>query len=365
MTDLLKLAAPGLANLQTYRPGKPIEEARAELGLTRIIKLASNENPLGPSPAVARALAGEFDLARYPDGSGAALKRALADFHDLEPACFTLGNGSNDVLELAARSVVSPAHEIIYSEHAFIVYHLATHAIGATPVVTPKRNHGHDPDAMLAAITPRTRLIFIDNPNNPTGSWVGRERLQAFLSAVPDNVIVVVDEAYYDYATCLCADYPNAMDYLSDYPNLVVTRSFSKAYGLAGLRIGYAVSHPELADLMNRVRQPFNVNALALVAAQAALGDQEHLQRCVQLNKRELRALASAFTGQGLQWMESAGNFLCFKPPLPAAEACEGLLRQGIVVRAIGEYGLPERLRVSIGLEEENAEFIKALERLA
>ena len=364
MSDLLKLAAPGLAHLQTYRPGKSVEAVRAELGLTRVIKLASNENPLGPSPKVAQALAAGLDLARYPDGSGAALKRALADFHGLEPACFTLGNGSNDVLELAARSVVSPGHEVIYSEHAFIVYHLATHAIGATPVVTPRRNHGHDLEAMADAITPRTRLIFIDNPNNPTGSWVDKKHLQAFLSTVPDDVLVVVDEAYYDYAASLYTDYPDATHYLSERPNLVVTRSFSKAYGLAGLRVGYAVSHPDLADLMNRVRQPFNVNAMALVAAQTALQDQTHLQRCVRLNKQEMQTLGSAFTRLGLQWLESAGNFLCFKPSLPAAETCAGLLRQGIVVRAISEYGLPDHLRVSIGLEAENIEFLKALQEL-
>ena len=363
MSNLTNLAVPGIADLPTYRPGKSADEVRRELGLTKVIKLASNENSLGPSQKVMDALAGGLDLSRYPDSSGSALKLAIADFHGVSPEQITLGNGSNDVLELAARSIVTSAHEVIYSEHAFIVYHLATHAIGASPVVVPTRDHRHDLAAILDSITGRTRLIFIDNPNNPTGSWIDKSQLRSFLSGVPEDVVVVVDEAYYDYAASLSDDYPNSIDYLPEYPNLVTTRTFSKAYGLAGLRIGYAISHPDLADLMNRVRQPFNVNTLALIAAKIALWDQEHLRRSVAINDRGMQTLTSAFADLGIQWIESIANFISFDLGQPAGDIYQAMLREGIVVRPIVEYGLPNHLRVTIGLEDENAEFIRALEK--
>ena len=363
--NLTDLATPGIAALPAYTPGKSAEEVRRELGLTHVIKLASNENSLGPSKKVLDALAdGGFDLCRYPDGSGASLKRALADYHGVSPAQITLGNGSNDVLELVARSIVTSAHEVIYSENAFIVYHLATHSIGAAPVVIPTRDHRHDLAAMLDAITGRTRLIFIDNPGNPTGGWIGRERLRSFLASVPEEVIVVVDEAYYEYAASLCADYPNSIGYLPDFPNLVTTRTFSKAYGLAGLRVGYAICHPDLADLMNRVRQPFNVNSLALLAAQIALEDQEHLRRCVAMNDQGMRALSAAFADLGMEWFESIANFISFDLGQPAEPFYRAILHEGVVVRTIAEYGLPNHLRVTIGQEHENAAFVKALNKV-
>ena len=363
--DIINLAAPGIAGLPTYKPGKSAEEVGRELGLQHVIKLASNENSLGPSARVLTALAdGSFDLCRYPDGSGAALKRALADYHGITPAQITLGNGSNDVLELAARCIVTNAHEVIYSENAFIVYHLATHSIGATPVVIPTREHKHDLTAMVDAVTARTRLIFLDNPGNPTGSWIDRAQLCAFLEAVPEDVIVVVDEAYYEYGASLRADYPNSIEYLPDFPNLVTTRTFSKAYGLAGLRVGYAVSHPELADLMNRVRQPFNVNTLALLAAEVALQDQEHLRRGVALNAQGMADLTAAFARLGLNWFESIANFVSFDLGRPAHAVYQALLHEGVVVRPIVEYGLPDHLRVTIGQEHENTMFVKALEKV-
>ena len=360
--NLTGLATPGIASLPVYKPGKSADEVRDELGLDRAIKLASNENSLGPSPKVLDALAGgSFDLFRYPDGSGASLKRALADFHGIDPGQITLGNGSNDVLELAARSIVTRDHEVVYSENAFIVYHLATHSIGATPVVIPTRDHRHDLAAILDAVTGRTRLIFLDNPGNPTGNWIDGDRLRSFLASVPEDVIVVVDEAYYEYGASLCAEYPNSIEFLPDFPNLVTTRTFSKAYGLAGLRVGYAVSHPDLADLMNRVRQPFNVNTLALLAAEIALKDQEHLRRCVAMNDEGMLALTAAFAELGLEWFESIANFVSFDLGQPADDVYQALLREGVVVRPIAEYGLPDHLRVTIGQEHENAEFIKAL----
>ena len=365
MIDMKKLAAPGIAGLPTYKPGKSAEEVGRELGLQHVIKLASNENSLGPSRRVLAALVdGSFDLCRYPDGSGAALKRALAHYHGIDTTWITLGNGSNDVLELAARCIVTSAHEVIYSENAFIVYHLATHSIGATPVVIPTREHKHDLAAILDAISARTRLIFLDNPGNPTGNWIGRAQLREFLAAVPENVIVVVDEAYYEYGASLCADYPNSIEYLPDFPNLITTRTFSKAYGLAGLRVGYAVSHPDLADLMNRVRQPFNVNTLALLAAEIALHDQEHLRRSVAMNDQGMATLTTAFARLGLEWFESIANFVSFDLGRPADAVYQALLREGVVVRPIVEYGLPDHLRVTIGREHENATFIKALEQV-
>ena len=368
--NLTDLATPGIASLPTYKPGKSADEVRRELGLDRAIKLASNENSLGPSRKVLEALANGaldkdgFDLCRYPDGSGASLKRALADFHGISPERITLGNGSNDVLELAARSIVTRDHEVIYSENAFIVYHLATHSIGATPVVIPARDHRHDLAAILDAVTRRTRLIFLDNPGNPTGDWIDGDRLRSFLASVPEDVIVVVDEAYYEYAASLCGDYPNSIEFQPDFPNLVTTRTFSKAYGLAGLRVGYAVSHPDLADLMNRVRQPFNVNTLALLAAEIALQDQEHLRRCVAMNDQGMSVLTSAFAGLGLEWFESIANFVSFNPGQPAGAVYQALLREGVVVRPIVEYGLPDHLRVTIGQERENAEFTRALNKV-
>lgn len=330
--------------------------------MTNVIKLASNENSMGSSKKVLEALAsGRFDLCRYPDGSGTALKRALADYHGVDTDQITLGNGSNDVLELTARSIVTSAHEVIYSENAFIVYHLATHSIGATPVVIPTRDHKHDLAAMLDAVTGRTRLIFIDNPGNPTGNWIGRDQLRSFLASVPEDVVVVVDEAYYEYAASLCADYPNSIEFLPDFPNLVTTRTFSKAYGLAGLRVGYALSHPDLADLMNRVRQPFNVNSLALLAAQVALEDQDHLRRCVAMNDRGMHTLTEAFAGLGLEWFESIANFISFDVERPADQVYQAIMQQGVVVRSIAEYGLPNHLRVTIGQEHENAAFLDAL----
>ena len=366
--DFSKLATPGIASLPTYKPGKSADEVCRELGLERAIKLASNENSVGPSSKVLEALASgsltNDSFCRYPDGSGASLKRALADFHGIEPERITLGNGSNDVLELAARSIVTGDHEVIYSENAFIVYHLATHSIGATPVVIPTRDHKHDLAAMLDAISGRTRLIFLDNPGNPTGSWIDGDQLRAFLASVPDDVIVVVDEAYYEYAESLGAGYPNSIALQADFPNLVTTRTFSKAYGLAGLRVGYAVCDPGLADLMNRVRQPFNVNTLALLAAELALKDQEHLRRCVAINDQGMLALTTAFADLGLGWFDSIANFVSFDLGEPADAVYQALLREGVVVRPIIEYGLPNHLRVTIGQEHENAEFIRALNKV-
>ncbi|MDG4559867.1 MAG: histidinol-phosphate transaminase [Candidatus Competibacter sp.] len=365
--DFLSLAAPGVRTLQPYQPGKPESELRREYGLSDIVKLASNENPLGPSPkamtAVREALG---DLARYPDGNGFELKAALSAKLGISMSMLTLGNGSNDVLELVARAFLTPEHEAIFSEHAFAVYPIVTQAIGATARVAKANRpdhampHGHDPAAMLALLGERTRVMFIANPNNPTGTWLKTAELEALLEAVPERVIVVVDEAYSEYVETE-ADCSSALRWLDRFPNLVVTRTFSKAYGLAGLRIGYAVSHPQVADLLNRVRQPFNVNSLALVAGAAALDDVEHLERSRVTNRAGMKQLQDACRQWGLSWLPSAGNFLCVDLGQPGREVFVELLKRGVIARPVDNYGLPRHLRISIGTEAENARWIEAM----
>jgi histidinol-phosphate aminotransferase len=360
MTDeLTRLTAPGVAGLQPYIPGKPLEELAREYGIRDAIKLASNENPLGPSPKALEAIRAALpDLARYPEGGGVALKAALAARLGVAPAQLTLGNGSNEILELMARAFVTPADEVIFAEHAFAVYPIVTQAAGARAVVVPARDYGHDLPAMVRAVTARTQLIFLANPNNPTGTWFRREALADFLGAVPRRVLVVLDEAYFDFVTD--AAYPNGIDFLAAHPNLVVTRTFSKAYGLAGLRIGFGVSGAGVAELLNRVRQPFNVNLPAQAAALAALDDAGHLNKTLANNARGMAQLIAGFEALGLPYIPSAGNFVCVEVGA-AGQWYEALLRAGVIVRPVANYGLPRHLRVTVGLPEENARFLKAL----
>ena len=359
--NFFNLATLGVQGLQPYQPGKPIEELEREYGIKNAIKLASNENTLGPSPRVIEAVQASLtNMSRYPDSNGFELKKALAQKHGVDMNMITLGNGSNDVLELIARTFVTPSQEVIFSQYAFIVYPIVTQAIGARAIVTPAAGWGHDLMTMQAAIGDDTRLIFIANPNNPTGTWVDRSSLNTFLDAVPESVIVVVDEAYFEYA-CLHSDYPNSLEWITDYPNLIVTRTFSKAYGLAGLRMGYSVSHPNLANLLNRVRQPFNVNSIALVAATAALKDSEYIDKSIALNRAGMLQLTQAFHEMKLDFIESLGNFVSVNVG-DGAKVYEGLLRQGIITRPISSgYGMTQHLRISIGTTAENAAFIEAL----
>ena len=360
--DLLRLATSGVASLQPYQPGKPVEELERELGLNNIIKLASNENPLGASPKALALLKNPGDLSRYPDGNGFRLKAALADYHKVRANQITLGNGSNEILELIARAILTTKHEVIFSEHAFAVYPLVTQAIGAKAVVVPAKNWGHDVDGMLAAITDKSRLMFVANPNNPTGTWLEKTELRRLLESVPGDLIVVVDEAYFDYVQETA--YPDCIKWLPDFPNLLVTRTFSKAYGLAGFRIGYGVAHSELADLLNRVRQPFNINSLALACAEAALDDRAHIQKSVSNNQTGMRYLIDAFKQMDLDYIPSAGNFICIDLKRPGRDIYNRLLHEGIIVRPVDNYGMPNHLRVTIGLEEENKRFIDALKKV-
>ncbi len=351
-----------IRSIMPYQPGKPISELAREMGIAEasIVKLASNENPLGMS-ARARdaAQAALSDLARYPDGGAFALKAALCRKFGVKAAQLVVGNGSNDILELAAHAFLAPGLSAVYAQHAFAVYPLATNAIGARGIEVPARDFGHDLDAMASAIAADTRVVFIANPNNPTGTFVPGAELEAFLGKVPKDVLVVLDEAYTEYLSP--AQRYDAIAWLERFPNLLVSRTLSKAYGLAGLRVGYAIAHPEVADLMNRVRQPFNVSSVALAAAEAALADDEFLARSAEINRRGMAQLTGAFAAMGLEWIPSAGNFVSVRVG-DAASVNAALLKQGVIVRPIAGYGMPEWLRVSIGLPEENARFIAALE---
>ncbi len=363
------LAAEGVLGLKPYVPGKPVAELEREYGIRDSIKLASNENPLGPPAASVRAISAALgDLALYPDGAAFELKSALAKRLAVDPALITVGNGSNELLSLVAETFLTPAAEAIYSQFAFLVYALSVQATGATARVAPANapGHvqalGHDLAAMKQLVTPATRLIFIANPNNPTGTWLGSEELRAFIGSLPPHVLVLLDEAYGEYVAN--SDWPDALRWLDEFPNLIITRTFSKMYALAGLRVGYAISHPRVAELLNRVRQPFNVNALAQVAACAALDDAAHVMRSRQLNAQGLVQLGTGLTAIGWRVSPSAGNFVLADTGGPAQPWYEKLLRAGVIVRPVGNYGLPDHLRITVGLPEQNERLLSALRGL-
>ena len=359
--SIASLAPDYIRAIMAYQPGKPISELAREMGIAEasIVKLASNENPLGMSTrARDAAIAAIGEVSRHPDGGAFALKKALCARFGVAPAQLVIGNGSNDILELASQAFLAPGLSAVYSRHAFAVYPLATNARGARGIEVAAKNFGHDLDAMAAAIEPQTRVVFIANPNNPTGTFVPGAELEAFLAKVPRHVLVVLDEAYTEYLAP--EQRYDSIAWLARFPNLLVSRTFSKAYGLAGLRVGYAIAHPEVADLMNRVRQPFNVSSVALAAAEAALDDDEFLARSAEVNRRGMAQLVAAFRELGLEWIPSAGNFVTFKVG-DAIGVNQALLRQGVIVRPIAAYGMPHWLRVSIGLPEENTRFIEAL----
>jgi histidinol-phosphate aminotransferase len=348
-----------------YQGGKPISELAREMGLQEedIVKLASNENPLGISPKADYAIQEAIlDIARYPDGNSFALRDAVSTKFNVAPNQIVFGNGSNDILELAARAFLTAGWEAIYSEHAFAVYPLVTQATGAKGVVVPaKAGYGHDLTAMLAAITPRTRIIFVANPNNPTGTLLGKAELLTFLKQVPKAILVVLDEAYDEY---LSADNKSeGITWLNEFDNLIISRTFSKAYGLAGLRVGFGLCHADIADLMNRVRQPFNVNSVAQAAAVASLADDDFVERSYALNQAGMAQLTQGFNKLGLEYIPSFANFVSFAVK-NAAQVNQKLLQNGVIVRPIANYGMPDYLRVSIGLFSENARFLEVLEQI-
>ena len=360
--DFLALAQPGVQKLSPYVPGKPVDELARELNLdpAGIVKLASNENPLGPSPKALAAIQAELsELTRYPDGNGFVLKQRLAQRYSVGVHQVTLGNGSNDILELVARAYLAPGLNAVFSEHAFAVYPIATQAVGAEGRAVAAKNWGHDLDAMADAIDENTRVVFVANPNNPTGTWFDAAALGAFLARVPAHVLVVLDEAYIEYAEG--QELPDGLAFLADYPNLLVSRTFSKAYGLAALRVGYAISSPVIADVLNRVRQPFNVNSLALAAACVALDDVDYLAASRRVNDAGMAQLERGFRQLGLEWIPSRGNFIAVDFARDAAPINQALLREGVIVRPVAGYGMPTFLRVSIGTERENARFLGVL----
>lgn len=363
-------ALTGVQALSPYQPGKPIEELERELGITNILKLASNENPLGASPKALAALAQPLKaLELYPDGSGYLLKDALAHKLGLNSKQITLGNGSNDVLELIARAFLTQGRSAVFSEFAFAVYPIVIQATGAelrmakaNPPEHTSMPYGHNLPNLLAQMTETTQLVFIANPNNPTGNWLTKMELHDFLQQVPQQVIVIIDEAYTEYVQE--AEFPNALAWLNEFPNLIVTRTFSKIYGLAGLRVGYAASSPEIADILNRVRQPFNVNSLALAAATAALDDDEFLQSSVTTNQSGLKQWFAACAENRWEYMPTVGNFITVNVKRSAAPVYEALLREGVIVRPIGGYGLPQHLRITVGTEAQNQRCIDALKKV-
>ena len=360
--DPCELSPSYVRAIAPYQPGKPIAELARELGLKEenIVKLASNENPRGIGPRTRAAIeAALADIARYPDGNGHDLKTALARRYGVDMGAIVLGNGSNDVLELIALAFLGPGRSAVYSQHCFAVYPLATQARGARGITVAAKRYGHDLEAMLAAIDDETYVVWVANPNNPTGTMLRPEEIESFLKRVPERVIVVIDEAYNEYLSPELKG--ETVKWLKRHPNLVVTRTFSKAYGLAGLRVGYALAHPSVADIMNRVRQPFNVNSIALAAACAALDDMEFVARSFAENLKGLRQIEEGATGLGLDWIPSHGNFITVRVG-KANEIFRRLLKRGVIVRPVsGPYQLPEHLRVTVGTAAENERFLSAL----
>ncbi len=355
------LAPSYIRSIAPYQPGKPIAELAREFGLqeSSIIKLASNENPLGVSPKAQAAIRAVLNgLALYPDGNGFELKQALSRHLSVGMDQLVLGNGSNDVLELAARAFLAPENSAVYAQHAFAVYPLVVQAMGCKGIAVPAKNFGHDLDAMARAVRADTRVVFVANPNNPTGTLAPAVEMERFIAALPAHVLIVLDEAYNEY---LRSEHrADSLSWLKKYPNLLITRTFSKVYGLAGLRVCYAVGSAHVADLLTRVRQPVNVNSLSLVAAAAALDDHEFVRKSYELNLAGVEQLTAGLKALGLAIMSSHGNFVTFK--VGDAKAVNlALLKAGVIVRPIAGYGLPDWLRVTVGLETENARFLASL----
>lgn len=350
---------PDIRSLSPYVPGKPIDELQRELGLARVIKLASNENPLGPSPKALAALSGAQDtLHRYPDGGAYQLRQALAERWKVAGEQLILGNGSDEILGLLARTFLTPGDEAVMADHTFVIYKLEVTAVHAKPVIVPLVNWMHDLDAMAKAITPRTRLLFVCNPNNPTGTMVSAEAVKRLMAHVPEDVIVVFDEAYYEYVRNPA--YPDTIAYIRQGRNAIVLRTFSKIYGLAGLRIGYGISTPEIIDLLNRVRPPFNANSLAQKAALAALGDDEHVAKSRLVNAAGMEQIGAGLRAQGLIPIPSEANFVYFDCKREGRQVFDALLREGVIVRHLNGT----MLRVTIGQPDENTAFLQALQKV-
>ena len=370
MTDYSRLAMPGIQRLQPYQPGKPMEELERELGISEIVKLASNENPLGAGEAALEAArAALAESHRYPDDSGYRLRHRMADRLGVAADGIVLGAGSSDVIDMVARSFLGPGRNAVYSRYSFAMYPIYTRAVGAEgreaealPPDHPEMPYGHDLEAMAAQVDAATGVVFIANPNNPTGTWLSASELEGFLAELPEHVVVVLDEAYTEYVET--PGFPDGIAWLDRFPNLIVTRTFSKIHGLAALRVGYGVAAPGLIEVIGRVRHPFNVASPALAAAEAALDDRAHVERSRALNTAGLARLEAGLSALGLSVIPSVGNFVTFGLDREAGPVYEALLREGVIVRPVADYGLPRHLRVSVGTEAENDRFLAALERV-
>ena len=356
---LSDLVLPTVAALKPYEPGRPIEEVERELGLSGVVKLASNENSLGPSPmAIAALRAAIDDLNRYPDGGSVMLTRKIAAHHGVSPAHIFLGCGSVEIINLLAYLFIRPGLNAITSEHAFAIYELVTAASGGATKATPMREYTFDLDAIGAAVDADTRVIFLANPNNPTGTIYRRAEWERLLGRVPDHVVIVADEAYFEFVRD--PDYPNALDYLGAQPRLIVLRTFSKIFGLAGLRVGYGVAHPEMVNLLNNVRQPFNINLLAQAAVLAAMDDHEYVRRTLEVNAQGIGYLEREFRRLGIEFVPTQGNFFMVDVG-DGLKVFNALLRHGVIVRPMHGYQFPRHVRISVGLPEENRKLIQAL----
>ncbi len=370
MNDFLKYAVPGVQKISPYQPGKPVDELERELGISNALKLASNENPLGPSVnaiKAVQAVIGEVNY--YPDGASHKLSHALAEKHAVSQNCITLGNGSNDILELIGRAFLTPDTAAIYSEYSFAIYPLVVQAVGAEarvakalPADHPFMPYGHDLMTIYEKITSRTQVIFVANPNNPTGTWLRLEHLDIFLNEVESHILVVLDEAYFEYMPDDLK--PDTQALLKKHKNLIITRTFSKIYGLAGLRIGYSISHPDIADILNRVRQPFNTSMLAQAAALAAIDDQAHVIKSAELNTLGLAQFAKAFDQMGLSYLPSIANFIAVNVKKQAMPVYDALLREGVIVRPVASYNMPNFLRITVGDQQQNERVICALKKV-
>ncbi|MDX1901767.1 MAG: histidinol-phosphate transaminase [Gammaproteobacteria bacterium] len=361
--DFCALANPYIRSLTPYQPGKPIEEVERELGLSSIIKLASNENPLGASPIALSAAQKALAKAHiYPDGGCYELKHALGSLLKVQPVQITMGNGSENVLEIIMKAYLTQGHSAVVSQYAFLTIPLLIKSYGATMITVPAKNYSHDIDKMIAAVTDTTRMLFIVNPNNPTGTYTTDSDLRHLLESIPEHVLVVVDEAYREYINRV--DYPDTLQLLNHYPNLIITRTFSKAYGLAALRLGYAISSEQIADILNRARLPFNVNSVAAAAGVAALSDKMHILKSIELNDQGMQQLLEGLKNLNVDMIPSLGNFITIDTKQNASDVYQKLLKQGVIVRPLGAYEMPRHIRVTIGTFEENDRFLQAFKEV-
>ena len=359
--SLISRVPQHVLDLIPYPPGKPIEEVEREYGISGSIKLASNECPIGPSPKAVEAVkSAASGLNIYPDGSGYYLKERLSEGLSLSPGNIILGNGSNEIIELIARAFIEKGDEAVMGDPAFIVYQLITKAVGGTPIPVPLVNFVHDLPSMAEAVNKKTKVVFVANPNNPTGTVVGREEMEAFFDSIPEDVLIVMDEAYHEYASSM-EGYESAIGYLDKYPNLVILRTFSKAYGIAGLRVGFGLASKEVISVLERVRQPFNINSLALAGARAALEDDDHIEKGLKVNSEGMACLYGEFDRLGISYVKSHANFILFDAAMDGGELCELLMKRGVIARPMGGYGLKNHVRITVGLPEENERFIGAL----